>query len=145
MKHRVFEAAKNLTIFKKLLRILAEHNKTMPATGIGGLFDSAVEQGMKILPKDKVALGILEVILDEDSVAESIQKLLNMRFSDCSAAYRPVVKKGRGIEVAWWSRGKLTSDRVKDLISWDGESAAGGWTDLSGKKIILVDMAQENK
>lgn len=140
MRSRIFEA-KNLEIFKRLLRILAEYSKTVPATGVGRLLDTAIESGMKILPKDKIALEILDTVLDEQTIPESIQKLLNMRFSDCPAACRPLVKKGRRHEVAWWTRGKLISDRVKDLIAWEGESGSGSWTDLDGKKVTLVDLS----
>ena len=144
MKYKLNEA-KNLNLFKRLLRILGEYCKSVPATGTDRLFNTAVEQGLKIMPKDKTALAILDKILDEKSVPESVQELLNMRFANCPIECRPLVKKGNSHEVASWTRDTLISDKVKDLINWDGVSAAGKWSDVSGKKVELIDMSKEEK
>lgn len=144
MKFKLNEA-KNLNLFKRLLRILGEYCKSVPATGTDRLFNAAVEQGIKIMPKDKTALAILDKILDEKSVPESVQELLNMRFANCPIGCRPLVKKGNSHEVASWARGTLISDKVKDLINWDGASGAGKWSDLEGKKVELIDMTKEEK
>jgi len=144
MKCKLNEA-KNLNLFKRLLRILGEYCKNVPATGTDRLFNAAVEQGIKIMPKDKTALAILDKVLDEKSVPESVQELLNMRFANCPIECRPLVKKGRTHEVASWARGTLISDKVKDLINWDGGSGAGKWSDLEGKKVDLIDMSVDKE
>jgi hypothetical protein len=144
MKYKLNEA-KNLNLFKRLLRILGEYCKSVPATGTDRLFDIAVEKGLKILPKDKTALAILDEVLKEDSVPESVQELLNMRFANLPIKCRPLVKKGQKHEVASWARDTLISDKVKDLINWDGTGAAGKWSDLEGKKVELIDMSKEEK
>jgi len=139
---RIVEA-KNLDIYKKLLRILAEYAKTSPGTGVDRLFDLAVKGGIKIMPKDKLALSILDNILKENSVANSVQQLLNIRFSNCKM--RPLVKNGRKQEVAFWTRNDFTSDKIKDLIDWNAEGTQAGWTDLEGNLVKLIDMNVENK
>ena len=132
--------AKNLDVYKKLIWILAEYVKTTPATGTERLFDAAVEHGVKILPSNKTALNILDCVLNKNSVADSIQKLLNMRFSNCKI--KPVTKEGKH-EVAWWTRQDLTSDKVKDLINWEGTGSGGSWTDMNGEKVTLIDMEEK--
>ena len=141
---RILEA-KGLDIFKRLLRILAEYSKKIPATGVGRLLDTAVVSGKKIMPKDNVALEILDIVLDEEKIPESVQQLLNMRFSSCPVECRPMIKNGKRHEVAWWNRGTTTSDRVKDLIDWDNVGSAGSWSNIDGEKVILIDVSKEKK
>lgn len=139
---RLFEA-KNLDVYKKLLRILSEYCKTMPMSGMNRLFDQVVEKGMKILPKDKLALEILDYVLQEDNVASSIQDLLNMRFSCLPPACLPQRQKDQ--KIASWKRGELISDKIKDLINWEGTGTAGSWSNSKGEKVNLIDMSQEKK
>lgn len=140
MRSKILEA-KDLELYKRLLRILAEYIKAAPCTGVDRLFDSALEQGKKVMPKDKKALAILDLILQEKSVGDSVQKLLNMRFSTLSPSEQPLMKVGRKHEVAAWSRGNMVSDRVKDLLDWEGKGA-GKWADVDGKPITLIDISE---
>lgn len=135
--------AKNLDIYKRLLRIIAEYVKNNPATGMDRLFDMACAGGIKIMPTDKLALEILDCVLNENSVSNSIQQLLNMRFSNCKI--RPLTKEGRKHSVASWTRNDFTSDRIKDLINWEAKGSAGFWSDINGEKVTLVDMSKEEK
>lgn len=144
MTNKIFEA-KNLNVFKKLLRILAEYIKDVPEIGTRNYFNAAVKQGIKILPKDKTALAILDSVLDEDAVLESLQKLLNMRFSNCPVDCRPLNKNSEKYEVAFWTIGNSIKDKVGDLIDWEGSGVSGKWTDAEGKAVLLVDMSKENK
>ncbi len=141
---KLFEA-KNLDVYKKLLRILSEYCKTMPMSGMNRIFDQVVENGIKILPKDKLALEILDCVLQEDNVASSLQDLLNMRFSCAPVACLPQIKDGKDQKVASWKRGELISDKIKDLINWEGTGTAGSWSDAKGGKVTLIDMHQEKK
>jgi len=143
MKRKIFEA-KNLNVYKKLLRILAEYIKNVPDTGTGRLFDLAIKNGMKILPSDKTALAILDHVLDEDAIPESMQKLLNMRFDNLPVDCRPMNKAGEKHETALWLKDKVVSDRVNDLINWEGK-ATGKWSDTDGKAVALIDLSKENK
>lgn len=137
------QEAQDVKLYKALIRILGEYSSAVPATGVDGLFDAAVKRGSKILPKDKTAVAILKYVLEGDSAARVVHKLLNMRFSNLPANLRPLAKEGRKHLVAHWSRKNvLISDRVKDLIAWDG-SGAGHWSDLEGGKVELIDMMEE--
>jgi len=141
---RIIET-KDVEVYKKLLRILGEYNLKAPATGVDRLFDTAVEQGKKILPKDKNALVILDYILS-NSVPTAVQKLLNSRFSDLpKIEFRPVIKVGKKHETAWWSRNTSISDKVKDLIDWEGGGKAGRWTNIDGETATLLDLHKEEK
>lgn len=137
---KLFEA-KNLDVYKKLIRILSEYCKTMPLSGMNRMFDQVVEQGIKILPKDKLALEILDCVLQEDNIASSLQDLLNMRFSCVPVACVPQIKGGKDQKIASWKRGELISDKIKDLINWNSESGTGSWSDCEGNKVTLIDMS----
>jgi len=142
MSKKILEA-KDLEIFKRLLRILGGYAKEAPAQGIDRLFNQVVEHGKKVMPKDKQALAILDELLDEERPADTVQKLMNMRFSTLPVCCRPIVKKGRRHEVAFWNRGEYTSDRVKDLIDFDGAGKAGKWSAVDGTAVQLVDMSKK--
>jgi len=107
---------------------------------VDDLFDAAVENGKKILPSDKKALAIIEWILSSHPYASAVQKLLNMRFSNLPPDFRPMIKSGRKYRVAFWARGSRISDRVKDLIDWEGSGKAGYWADIDGNKVDVLDL-----
>lgn len=136
--------AKDLDIYKRLLRVLGEYQKVSPGTGADRKFDQVISIGKKILPKDKQALAILDNILREDNPADTFQKLMNLRFSCLAAGCRPVVKKGRKHEVASWTRGGTVSDMVRDLLDWN-EKGSGFWSDVEGNKVELVDWKKDDK
>lgn len=137
--------AKDLIIYKKLLKVLGEYTDKFPGTGVGRMFDQALESGKKILPKDTLAIEILHYIFKTNSVASAVHKILNIRFSNLPIEYRPLVKNGRRKEVAHWSREALVSDKVKDLIDWKGTGKKGYWSDVDGNKVKLHDLSQEEK
>jgi len=144
MLKRILES-RDTNLYKKLVAILGEYTTNIPCTGIDDLFDSAVKNGAKILPKDKRALDILDYILSCNSAARVIHKLLNLRFSDLPAELKPISKKGRKHQVVHWTRGANVSDRVKDLIDWEGSSAVGKWTNVDGEGVALIDIAKEEE
>jgi len=144
MLKRILES-RDTNLYKKLVAILGEYTTSIPCTGIDDLFDSAVKNGAKILPKDKRALDILDYILSCNSAARVIHKLLNLRFSDLPAELKPISKKGRKHQVVHWTRGANVSDRVKDLIDWEGSGAVGKWTDVEGEATKLIDVAKEEE
>lgn len=137
--------SKNLDLYRRLLRILGTYCKSVPATGVDRLFDQVVETGIRVLPKDKVALAILDYILQEKDVPNSVQTLLNIHFSCLPVKVRPLVKKGRRHEVAFWSKGDQKFDCVKDLLDPEGSGRAGKWTDMNGEPVQLIDMYKEEK
>lgn len=141
---RILEA-KDLEIYKRLLRILGAYAKEAPAQGIERLFNAAVEKGKSVMPKDKQALAILDELLDEEKPADTVQKLMNMRFCSLPVCCKPLVKAGRRCQVAYWNRGDHTSDRVKDLIDWDATGKSGKWSEVDGTSVKLVDMTKKEE
>jgi len=138
---KIFEA-KDLQLYKRLLQVLGDYSINVPCTGVDRIFDLATEHGAKIMPKDKIAICILDYVLSRESTPLIIQQLLNMRFSDLPIeppSCRPIIKPERRHEIAFWTRGNLISDRVKDLIDWEGTGKQGLWTDISGKKHEVID------
>ena len=137
--------SRDVDVYQKLLTALGTYSSDIPATGIDGLFDSAAKGGTKILPKDKKALEILCHVLKSGVAARIIHKLLNLRFSDLPAEFRPMMKNGRKHQVAHWSRDSKISDRIKDLVNWDGTGKAGGWTDIDGEKVTLIPILKKEE
>ncbi len=137
--------SKNTAVYKKLLRILGDYCSRVPATGVDQMFNQAVENGRNIMPKDKRALAILDQVLCPCNVPSSVQHLLNMRFSDVVIGLRPLTKAGNRHEVAFWNRGDHLSDKVKDLIAWDGKGGAGHWSNYEGDSATLIDYEQKSE
>jgi len=144
MIREVFEA-KGVQIYKKLLRVLGDYSRKAPATGVDKLFDTVVDLGKKILPKNKTALTILDCVLS-NPVPVAVQRLLNMRFSDLpKTENRPIYKKGNRYLVAWWSVDGQISDKVQSLIDFKGTGKTGRWTDLEGDDVTLIDLSKKEK
>jgi len=135
--------AKDVKVYKKLLVVLGDYSRKVPATGVDRLFNLAVENGKKILPKDKKALAILDYVLNNPAPV-AVQKLLNMRFSDLpKIEYRPVYKEGNKHLVAWWSVDGQVSDKVQSLLDFEGKGKSGRWTDLKGNSVSLIDFGKK--
>ena len=82
-------------------------------------------------------------LLKVNSVPAAIDKLLNIRLSQLPIELRPLVKNGRKKEVAHWTRGALVSDKVKDLIDFEGTGGTAFWSDVDGNKVSLLDLSKE--
>jgi len=135
----------DVSIYQKLLKVLGGYSVDIPATGIDGLFDAVSKYGTKVLPKDKKALEILDYILSSEVTARIVHKLLNLRFSDLPVEFRPMIKNGRKFQVAYWSKNSSISDKIKDLINWEGTGKAGNWMDADSEKVDLIPMKKEEK
>jgi hypothetical protein len=142
MKNRATKLleAKDLLLYKRMLVVLGDYSTNVPMTGVDRLFDTAVEKGAQILPKDKNALEILKCVFSSDSSAAAVHKMLNIRFSDLPVEVRPMAKQKQRHVVASWSRDDVISDRVKDLVDWAGTGKQGMWTDIDGNKVEIIDM-----
>jgi rubrerythrin len=134
--------AKDLQVYKLLLRVLGDYSDKFPATGVDRMFDQAVENGKRVLPKDQRAIEILYHILSSSSVPMAVHKLLNLRFSGLPINLRPLVKNGRKKEVAFWTRDALVSDKIKDLIDFEVSGKSGYWSDVDGNKVSLLDISE---
>jgi hypothetical protein len=112
---------------------------------VDDLFDKLTSpQGIKMLPKDKHALVILDYLLKGASIPGIIQKMLNCRFASLPICVKPMYKVGRRTRVASWTRGMFTTDKVKELIDWEGKGK-GGWTDIDANKVTLLDLTKDEK
>jgi len=131
--------AKDVSLYKKLIAILGDYGHRFPSTGVDGMFQNAVENGIKIMPKDKHALKILKWILDDESIPATVQKFLNTRFSALPIEIRPLIKNGRKKEVAFWDSNGKVGDKILDLINFEG-SGKGTWVDARGDKTPLIDL-----
>ena len=141
---KIFEA-KNLTVYKRLLNVLGDYKMNTPATGVDRMFDILINSGASILPKDKLALNILDHILNTaKNPPAAVQALLNTRFACLPAEFKPIIKgENSKHEVAMWTIGKTIYDRVKDLINWSSDKQTGSWTDINGVKAEIIDMNTE--
>jgi len=141
---KIYEA-RDVKVYKKLLRVLGDYSIRAPATGVDKLFDTVVEYGMKIMPKDKKALAILNYILS-NPIPIAIQKLLNMRFSDLpKVEFRPIYRVGNKHQVAWWNNNNQVFDKIQSLIDFKGIGKTGQWTDINGENVTLIDLSKEKK
>lgn len=142
IRRRILEA-RDVNVYKLLIKVLGGYSTTFPNTGVSRLFDIAIESGKKILPTDKQALNILCFILSNDSEPAAVTKLLNIRFSDLPAEYKPYSKQGNRHEVASWERNGIITDRIKDLVDFDDTGSKGKWSNIDGEAVTLVDLSQE--
>jgi hypothetical protein len=142
--NEMLNEAKDLGLYKKLLRVLGGYADKFPATGVSKMFKQALENGIKVMPKNKKALAILGDILDsEESVPAKVQRFLNQRFADIDSASRPMYKDGNSKQVAFWQVDGVVSDKVLSLVNLDGK--AGDWSNAEGDKVTLIDIGEEDK
>jgi len=137
--NEMLNEAKDLKLYKKLLRVLGGYADKFPATGVSKMFRAALDGGIKCVPKDKRALSILACIVDTDeSIPAQVQKLLNVRFADLELVCRPIYKDGNAKNVAFWNVDGEVNDKILSLMNFDGK--AGQWSDAEGKKVSLIDI-----
>lgn len=137
----IFEGQKDLTLFKRLLSVFAEYTDKFPATGIDGLFQNMLENGINIMPKNQLALEILSsILLSGKSVASIIQDLLNMRFADLGLKIRPVYKVDTNKKIAFWGRNGKVYDKVLSLIDFEGEHNIDEFVDEKGDKVTVIEI-----
>lgn len=141
---RVLEA-KDLSVYRRLLKVLGGYSDNFPGTGVGRMFDAALEHGKKILPKDTLAISILDHILKTNSGAAAVSKILNLRLSELPVELRPLIKDGKRKIVAHWAREALVGDKIKDLIDWEGTGKKGHWANTDGEKVKLHDLSQKEE
>jgi len=137
---------KDLNIYKKLLTILSDYEDKFPATSVGGILKKCLENGLKIIPKDKEAQNILNGLLTKDtSVPAIVQSLLNFRFTDLSIDLQPIYKGENGRRtVAFWSYDDKVYDKVLSLINLDLKAKCF-WANAQGEKVELIDINEEKQ
>jgi hypothetical protein len=143
---KLLENAKELNTYKRLLQVLGEYSDKFPATGVDKMFNSALEAGMKVIPKDKRAQEILNHVLFVKKTSAAItQELLNMRFSGLPMDIRPVYKVGNRKKVAFWGRGGKIYDKVVSLLDMTGEGGVMSFVDEAGNKVELIDLMDKEE
>ena len=142
--NEMINEAKDLNLYKKILRVLGGYSDKFPATGVSKMFKAALDKGIKCIPKDKRALGILSCIVDSgESIPTQVQKILNLRFSDLEHSCRPIYKDGNAKQVAFWNVDGQVHDKVLSLLNFDGK--AGSWSDAESKKVSLIDIQDKKQ
>ncbi len=138
--------AKDLSVYKELLRVLGEYTDLFPATGVDRIFATLVKKGIKTVPKDKKALAILQWVIGKkamDSIPAAVNDLLNVRFSELAPNFKPIYFRGKGREVAFWGKSGKIYDKVISLLALSDETV-DGWVDVHGNKVEVVDMLEDN-
>jgi len=136
----VLRENRQLDVYKALVSVLGEYSDRFPATAADKLFDEAVSNGKKIVPKETRALRILSAILaNVTSIPARVQELLNIRFTDLAVDVRPMYRETDKTYVAFWNRDGNVYDKVIDLVGFDGKSS-GHWSDASGKKVKIISL-----
>jgi len=138
----LLKEAQDLEVYKKLVKVLGEYSDSFPATGAGKWYRELLKVGLKAMPKDKLALRILDKILSckHDSVPARVTKLINYRFSDLPFHHQPIYKDGRAKQVAFWSRNGKSYDRVIAMLNTGEDKDRGMWATMDGTGVDLVDM-----
>jgi hypothetical protein len=133
--------ARDLNLYKKLLRVLGDYTDAFPATGVDGLFNQLLEAGIKSMPKDSKALLILDSIINDNdkSIPAKVQELLNIRFADLATDICPMYRVGNRREVAFWNRDDVLNDKVISLIDFTGKGKPGFWSSVERKKVELLN------
>lgn len=136
--------AKDLNVYKRITRTLSGYADKFPTTGVNQLAKAAISTGLKIVPKDKKALEILDhIFASGSSIPYKVQQFLNMRFSDLPVHLRPIYKEGNKKMTAFREIDGNLHDKVKSLVDFTGKAKAGKWTDQDGNKVELIELDSE--
>lgn len=137
----IFEGQKDLTLYKKLISVLAEYTDRFPTTGVDKMLQNAMDNGISILPKNHLALEIVSsILMSGKSVASIVQDLLNVRFSDLDLRLRPIYKAENNKKVAFWGRNGKISDKVLSLIDFGSEHNIDEFVDEKGIKVKVIEV-----
>jgi hypothetical protein len=140
MIEQLLENAKDLKIYKKLIKILGDYTLNIPATGANKILDEILSEGIKVIPKDKKAIEILVYILNQEkSIAAIVQDLFNTRLCTLPLEVRPMINR---TTTAFWNIGDKLEDKVIDLINFKGEDK-GFWSDEKRNKVELINIPIE--
>jgi len=129
--------AKDLNVFKGLIIKFEEFTDRYPMTGISRIFRDILDRGIKVIPKDKTALNILDWLVKGDTDSKTVHNLLNLSFSDLPPSVRPIYKVGNRKLTAFWCKNGKIHDKVFSLLDFDGSK--GYWSDEQGNKVVLID------
>ena len=142
----IFEKQKDLTTFEKLLKAFADYSDAFPATGVDNIVSFLLKEKTKVMPKDKLALEVLEyAATSKDNPSGIVQQVLNLRFSDLPVECRPMYEYESGEKkVACWKVGDKVSDRVVSLLNIGQEGSVVGWVCCcTGEKVKPLTTPKE--
>ena len=142
MIRELMEGAKDLSIYKRILKAFSDFTEMYPGTGMVSVYRQLLETGIKCISKDKRALEILDYVASSNS-SKVVQDLQNTHFADLPIVCRPIYQAGTAKLVALWKKGDKVYDRIYDLINLDGESAKGSWVNEKGEAVELIDLEEK--
>jgi len=145
MDRKLVYESKGVVLYKRLLNLFGTYCDLYPATSVDGLFEIMIKKGIKTLPSDKRALGILSFLSrsKRSTPASRVHSILNTRFGDLPVELKPVTKSGRREEVVFWCKDEKIFDKVRDLLNFGDAVGKGFWSDAQGNKVQLLD-TEEN-
>lgn len=138
MNLKYLEEAKDLSLYKALVKVLSDYDQEFPSTGIADIMTAVLKKKLKVLPADAVALSILQFVISNGSAPYVVNSLLNLRFSDLPQHLSPVYEKDGSVRVAFWGSGGKVNDRVVSLLNTEKESD-GHWVDQAGQKVRILN------
>lgn len=137
--------ASDLGLYKRILASFSCFVDSQPGTGINRIYKQLLDRNLKIMPKDKRALEILDYVTKDKSDSAAVQDLMNKTFSDLPCTCRPSYKVGSSKMIAFWNCGGKLYTKVFDLLSLQDSTGSKFWSDEAGNKIELIDLSvQEN-
>ena len=126
-----------LNLYKTWLKIFASYLDKAPASGYDNIFNKLVDKGSSAFPKDPVAVQILTDIATVDNPATALHKLVSYRFKNLKKEQQPLVKDSSALEVAYWTKGEETSDKIFSLLCLE-DNKTGKWTNEAGEAVKVV-------
>jgi uncharacterized protein YlaN (UPF0358 family) len=134
--------AQDLNVYKKMLTLFSDFVDSYPGTGMGKIYRTMLEAGLKCVPKDKKAQEILAYVLQDNS-PKAIQNLINMQLAELPLPTRPIYKDGNSKMTAFWKKDDKIMSKVYDLLDLTDAGSAGDWVDEKGESVKLLDLGTE--
>jgi len=134
--------SKKLNTYKRLLSVFSEFVDKNPGTGLSNVYAKILSCGVKCLPKDKRAMEILNSVIFNKTVSQTVQELMNTALTDLPVTVRPVYKKGNFKLTAFYNKAGKNLNKVMDLLHLDKETG-GVWADEGGEQVDLIELDKE--
>ena len=142
LKKKLSEAT-DLGLFKRILGAFSCVVERQPGTGMSKVYKAMLDVNVKMMPKDKRALDILDYVVKDKSDSAIVQDVMNKTFTDLPCTVRPTYKVGSSKLIAFWCADGKIFNKVADLLDLDGGSSTKFWSDEKGAKIDLIDLTTE--
>lgn len=142
LRQKISEAT-DLGLFKRILGAFSCFVERQPGTGMSRVYKGMLDVNVKMMPKDKRALDILDYVVKDKSDSAIVQDVMNKSFGELPCTVRPMYKAGSTKLIAFWCvDGKIFS-KVADLLDLDDRGGTKFWSDEKGSKVDLIDLTIE--